>query len=176
MKYYALLHAVCGLAEGYSDTTVRWFNDLDKVLEAKGKLVAILMDDDNAESCTTSTDGTESVINYDIEECEHEIVKIIELKPTWPESKDIREYLVWDQMNCEAPYDGDYLPTDMAVIKDLCERQEAVADTFDVEAFHEFVRDIWYGNTAMFDADDLCIYYFKMPKVHLPSQPVEFKS
>ena len=164
MKYYALLHAVFGLAEGYSDTTVRWFNDLAKALEAKGKLVTILMDDDNAESCTTSTDGTESVINYDIEECEHEIVKIIELKPTWPESKDIREYLVWDQMNCEAPFDGDYLPNDMAVIKDLCERQEAVAETFSIESFHEFVRDLWYGNTAMFDADDLCIYYFQMPK------------
>ena len=176
MKYYALLHGVCGLAEGYSDTTVRWFNDLDKALEAKGKLVAILMDDDNAESCTTSTDGTESVINYDIEECEHEVVKIIELKPTWPENNAIAEYLVWDQMNCEAPYDGDYMPTDMAVVKDLCERQEAVAETFEIESFHEFVRDLWYGNTAMFDADDLCIYYFQMPKVHLPSQPVEFKS
>ena len=168
MKYYALLHAVCGLAEGYSDTTVRWFNDLDKALEAKGELVAILMDDDNAESCTTSTDGTESVINYDIEECEHEIVKIIEIKPTWPENNSIAEYFVWDQMNCEAPFDGDYMPTEMAVIKDLCERQEAVADTFDVESLHEFVRDLWYGGTAMFDADDLCIYYFRLPK--------EFKS
>ena len=168
MKYYALLHGVCGLAEGYSDTTVRWFNDLAKALEAKGKLVTILMDDDNAESCTTSTDGTESVINYDIEECEHEIVKIIELKPSFPEMVSVREFFVWDQMNCEAPYDGEYLPTDMAVIKDLCERQEAVADTFNVESFHEFVRDLWYGGTAMFDADDLCIYYFRLPK--------EFKS
>ena len=168
MKYYALLHAVCGLAEGYSDTTVRWFNDLAKALEAKGKLVTILMDDDNAESCTTSTDGTESVINYDIEECEHEIVKIIELKPSFPEMVSVREFFVWDQMNCEAPFDGEYLPTDMAVIKDLCERQEAVAETFSIESFHEFVRDLWYGGTAMFDADDLCIYYFRLPK--------EFKS
>ena len=67
MKYYALLHGVCGLAEGYSDTTVRWFNDLDKALEAKVKLRTILMDDDKAESCTTSTDGMQSDINYDIE-------------------------------------------------------------------------------------------------------------
>ena len=170
MKYYALLHGVCGLTEGYSDTSVRWFNDLDKALEAKGKLVAKLMDISHAESCTTSTDGTESVVNFDSEECEHEIVRIIELKPTWPESKDIREYLVWDQMNCEAPFDGEYLPSNMAVIKDLCERQEAVADTFDVEVFHEFVRDLWYGGAAMFDADDLCMYYFKMPK------PQEFNS
>ena len=176
MKYYALLHGVCGLAEGYSDTTVRWFNDLDKALEAKGKLVATLMDGNEAESCTTSTDGMESVVTFDSNEAEEEIVKIIELKPTWPENNAIAEYLVWDQMNCEAPFDGDYMPTDMAVIKDLCERQEAVADTLGIESFHEFVRDIWYGNTAMFDADDLCIYYFQMPKVHLPSQPVEFKS
>jgi len=175
MKYYALLHGVCGLAEGYSDTTVRWFNDLDKAMEAKQKSLARLMETEH-EEIVSSTDGTQDIIIYDDLNSEQEILKIIQLKPTWPENKDIREYLVWDQMNCEAPYDGDYLPTDMAVIKDLCERQEAVADTFDVEAFHEFVNDLWYGGAAMFDADDLCIYYFKMPKVHLPSQPVEFKS
>jgi len=164
MKYYALLHGVCGLAEGYSDTTVRWFNDLDKAIESKGKLVAKLMDINHAESCTTSTDGTESVITFDNDDCEQEIVKIVELKPTFPENVSIREFFVWDQMNCEAPYDGDYLPTDMAVIKDLCERQEAVADTFNVETLHDFVNDLWYGGTAMFDADDLCVYYFRVPK------------
>ena len=175
MKYYALLHGVCGLAEGYSDTTVRWFNDLDKAMEAKQKSLARLMETEH-EEIVSSTDGMQDIIIYDDLNSEQEILKIIELKPTWPEKKDVREYLVWDQMNCEAPFDGEYMPTEMAVIKDLCERQEAVADTFDVEAFHEFVRDLWYGNTAMFDADDLCIYYFQMPKVQLPSQPVEFKS
>lgn len=175
MKYYALLHGVCGLAEGYSDTTVRWFNDLDKAMEAKQKsLVGLTMA--TYDEIESTTNGMQDIITFSHDEGEQEILKIIEVKPTWPESKDIGEYLVWDQMNCEAPFDGDYMPTDMAVIKDLCERQEAVADTFDVEAFHEFVNDLWYGNTAMFDADDLCIYYFQMPKVHLPSQPVEFKS
>ena len=175
MKYYALLHGVCGLAEGYSDTTVRWFNDLDKAMEAKQSLLARLMETEH-EEIVSNTDGMQDIIIYDDLNSEQEIVKIIELKPTWPENNGIAEYLVWDQMNCEAPFDGDYMPTDLSVIKDLCERQEAVADTFDVEAFHEFVRDLWYGNTAMFDGDDLCIYYFQMPKVHLPSQPVEFKS
>ena len=122
--------------------------------------------------CTTTTDGMQDSVVYITisRRCEHEIVKIIELKPVWPNNRAICEYLVWDQMNCEAPYDGDYMPSDMAVIKDLCERQEAVSDSFDVEAFHEFVSDL-----AMFDADDLCIYYFQMPKVFTPSQPVEFK-
>ena len=162
MKYYALLHGVCGLAEGYSDTTVRWFNDLDKAMQAKQRTLESLMC--RYEEIVSSTDGMQDIVIIDDDNSEHEIVKIIELKTVWPNSRDIREYLVWDQMNCEAPYDGDYLPTDMAVIKDLCERQEAVADTFDVEAFHEFVNDLWYGGAAMFDADDLCIYYFKVPK------------
>ena len=175
MKYYALLHGVCGLAEGYSDTTVRWFNDLDKAMEAKQKLLARLMETEH-EEIVSNTDGMQDIIIYDDLNSEQEIVKIIELKPTWPENNSISEYLVWDQMNCEAPFDGVYMPTDMGVIKDLCERQEAVADSFDVEAFHEFVNDLWYGGVAMFDADDLCIYYFHMPKPQLPSQPVEFKS
>lgn len=164
MKYYALLHGVCGLAEGYSDTTVRWFNDLDKAMEAKQKSLARLMETEH-EEIVSSTDGMQDIIIYDDLNSEHEIVKIIELKPMWPTSSSIREWFVWDQMNCEAPYDGDYLPTDMSVIKDLCERQEAVADTFDVEVFHEFVNDLWYGGAAMFDADDICIYYFKLPKI-----------
>ena len=163
MKYYALLHAVCGLAEGYSDTTVRWFNDLDKAMEAKQKLLAILMNEIHVDVRST-TDGMQDIVVYNHDEAEEEIVKIIELKTVWPKSRDIREYLVWDQMNCEAPFDGDYLPTDMAVIKDLCERQEAVADSLDIESFHEFVNDLWYGGAAMFDGDDLCIYYFKVPK------------
>ena len=180
MKYYALLHAVCGLAEGYSDTTVRWFNDLDKAMEAKQKLLAILMNEIHVDVRST-TDGMQDIVVYNHDEAEEEIVKIIELKPTWSENATISEWLVWDQMNCEAPYDGGYLPTDMAVIKDLCERQEAVADSLDIESFHEFVNDLWYGSSAMFDGDDLCIYYFKMPKLELQEksfsayQPVQVK-
>jgi hypothetical protein len=163
MKYYALLHGVCGLAEGYSDTTVRWFNDLDEAKTAKQKSLAGLMMAAHEEIQST-TDGMQDIIVFSEDEGESEILKIVELKPTFPENVSIREFFVWDQMNCEAPYDGDYLPTDMAVIKDLCERQEAVADTFNVETFHDFVNDLWYGGTAMFDADDLCVYYFRVPK------------
>src|SRR6056300_411944 len=112
MKYYALLHGVCGLAEGYSDTTVRWFNDLDKAIESKGKLVAKLMDINHAESCTTSTDGTESVITFDDDDHEQEILKIIPCEPMF-DSQSRREYLIWNQMDCEAPFEGEYLPSDM---------------------------------------------------------------
>ena len=67
-------------------------------------------------------------------------------------------------MDCEAPLDGEYLPSDMGVVKDLCERLEAIAVAVCVDALHEFIRDLWYGKIAMFDADDLCVYYFQVPK------------
>ena len=167
MKQYALLHGVCGLAEGYSDTTVRWFNDLDKAMEAKQTTLARLMETEH-EEVESSTDGMQDIVIIDDDNSEHEIVKIIELKPTWPENPWITEYLVWDQMDCIAPYDGDYMPTDMAVIKDLCERLEAVAVAIEVEPLHEFVRDLYYKGDAMFDADDICIYYFRVPKLTTP--------
>jgi len=162
MKYYALLHGVCGLAEGYSDTTVQWFNDRQKALEKKGSLLKSLMTIPY-EGIVSSTDGTEDVITYTDRECEQEILKIIPCEPMF-DSQPRREYLIWNQMDCEAPFDGEYLPSDMGVVKDLCERMEEVSETFSVDALHEFVRDLWFGGTAMFDADDLCIYYFRIPK------------
>ena len=66
MKYYALLHAVCGLAEGYSDTTVRWFNDLDKAMEAKRRTLESLMC--RYEEVTSTTDGMQDIITIDSNE------------------------------------------------------------------------------------------------------------
>lgn len=163
MKLYAVLHGVCGLGEGYSDTSVDFFTSMQDALIKKGRLVEKLMNLDYAEMCQTSTDGTESIITFNDDDHEQETVRVIECNTTFDDLSE-REYFVWDQMNCEAPFDGDYLPTDMGVIKDLCERQEAVADTFDVEVFHEFINDLWYGGDAMFDADDICIHYFRIPK------------
>lgn len=160
MKYYALLHGVCGLAEGYSDTTVQWFNDRQKALEKKGSLLKSLMTIPY-EGIVSSTDGTEDVITFT--EGHEEILKIIPYEPMF-DSKSRREYLIWNQMDCEAPFDGGYLPSDMGVIKDLCERLEGVCDVVNIDILHEFIRDLWYQGDAMFDADDICIYYFKVPK------------
>lgn len=162
MKIYAVLHGVCGLAEGYSDTTVQWFKTMDEAQYHKGKLLNSLMTLPY-EEVVSSTDGTQDIITYVDRECEQEILKIIPCEPVF-DSQYHREYLIWNQMDCDAPLDGEYLPSDMGVIKDLCERMEDVSDVFSVDTFHEFVRDLWYNGDAMFDADDLCIYYFRVPK------------
>ena len=161
MKYYALLHGVCGLAEGYSDTTVRWFNDLDKAMEAKQRTLESLMC--RYEEIVSSTDGMQDIVIIDDDNSEHEILKIIPYRPLFSKQGQ-REYLVWNQMECQVEYEGEHLPTDMGVFVDLCDRLEAVTDTVSVEVLHEFITDLWYVSAAMFDADDICIYYFKIPQ------------
>ena len=163
MKLYAVLHGVCGLGEGYSDTSVDFFTSMDEAIKKKGNLVANLMNLDYAEACVTSTDGTESVITFNDDDHEQETVRVIECD-TMFDDQEFREYLVWDQMNCEAPFGGEYLPSDMAVIKDLCERLESVCDVVNIDILHEFIRDLWYQGDAMFDADDICMHYFRIPK------------
>ena len=162
MKNYALLHAVCGLAEGYSDTTVRWFKTLDEAMEAKKKLLERLMNELHVDVRST-TDGMQDIVVYNFDNAEEEIVKIIPYIPLFSKQGQ-REYLVWNQMDCQVEYDGEHLPTDMGVFVDLCDRLEAVTDTVSVELLHEFINDLWYGSAAMFDADDICIYYFKIPQ------------
>ena len=162
MKLYALLHGTCGLAEGYSETTVRWFNDLDEAIEAKQKsLVGLMMA--THEKIQSTMNGMQDIIVFNEEEAEQEILKIIPVEPVWDESW-VKEYLVWNQMDCHEEWSGEYLPSDMGVVKDLCERLEAVSDEVSVETFHEFIRDLWYNGDAMFDVDDLCVYYFGVPK------------
>jgi len=168
MKQYALLHGVCGLAEGYSDTTVRWFSDLDKAMEAKQQSLALLSITEH-EEIESSTDGMQDIITFSHDESEAEILKIIPVEYMWSDNPLIqphicREYLVWNQMDCRAEWGGKYLLSDLGVIKDLCERLDAIAVAVGVEPLHEFVKDLRrYGN-AMFDADDICIYYFEIPK------------
>lgn len=162
MKLYALLHGVCGLAEGYSDTTVRWYKTLDEAIEAKQKsLVGLMMA--THEEIQSTTDGMQDIITFSHDEAEAEILKIIPVEPMWNESS-VKEYLVWNQMDCHGEWGGEYLPSDMGVVKDLCERLEAVSDEVSVETLHEFIRDLWYNGDAMFDADDLCVHYFRVPK------------
>ena len=52
MKLYASIHGVCGLAEGYSDTTVQFFKTLEQAKEHKGRLLDFLMKTEHEEVIT----------------------------------------------------------------------------------------------------------------------------
>ncbi len=166
MKLYASLHGVCGLAEGYSDTTVQFFKTLEQAKEHKARLLALLMKEEH-EEIITHADGTQDIIVMNDLESEHEILKIIEVNPLWdtePKSRYTREWLMWNQMDCEVMYDGEYLPTDMGCIKEATDALHGTAESMPMDEWADFVGGIYYRGEAMLDADDVCIHFFRIPK------------
>jgi len=169
MKLYASLHGVCGLAEGYSDTTVQFFKTLEQAKEHKARILDLLMKDEPEEVITLS-DGTQDIIVMNDLESEHEILKIIEVNPLWdtdhfnPANSSTREWLMWNQMDCEAMYDGEYLPTDMGCIKEATDAMHGTTESMPMDEWADFVGGIYYRGEAMLDADDVCIHFFRIPK------------
>jgi len=171
MKLYASIHGVCGLAEGYSDTTTRFFKTPDEALEHKSRLLDILTQDPH-EKVVSQADGMEDIIIFNDDEGEHQILKIVEVNPLWdtePKSRYTREWLMWNQMESEPVLDGEYLPTDMGAVKYAL---EAISDSqrsdlglvFDLDSFQSFFNDLWYNKASMLDGDDVCIHFFRIPK------------
>lgn len=171
MKLYASIHGVCGLAEGYSDTTVQFFKTLEQAKEHKAKVLALVMKDGYEEIITLS-DGTQDIVVVNDDESEHEILKIIEVEPLWdtdhfnPAVSRTPEWLMWNQMESEAMYNGEYLPTDIGCIKEATDALYATNESMLMEPWDDFVNSIFYQNSAMLDADDVCIHFFRIPKSH----------
>jgi hypothetical protein len=169
MKLYASIHGVCGLAEGYSDTTVQFFKTLEQAKEHKARILDLLMKDEPEEVITLS-DGTQDIIVMNDDESYHEILKIVEVNPLWdtdhfnPANSSTREWLMWNQMDTEVMYDGEFLPTDMGCIKEATDALYGTNESMLMEPWSDFVGGIFYRGEAMLDADDVCIHFFRVPK------------
>ena len=169
MKLYASLHGVCGLAEGYSDTTAQFFKTLEQAKEHKARILDLLMKDEPEEVITLS-DGTQDIIVMNDDESYHEILKIVEVNPLWdtdhfnPANSSTREWLMWNQMDTEVMYDGEFLPTDMGCIKEATDALYGTNESMLMEPWSDFVGGIFYRGEAMLDADDVCIHFFRVPK------------
>jgi len=181
MKLYASIHGVCGLAEGYSDTTVQFFKTLEQAKEHKARILDFLMKEEvkAIESnrgfsgglvVESLSDGTQDIITMNEEECEQEILKIVEVNPLYdtdkpdPANSSTREWLIWNQMDAEAMYNGEYLPTDMGCIKEATDALHGTVESIPMDEWADFVGGIYYRGEAMLDADDVCIYFFRVPK------------
>ena len=181
MKLYASIHGVCGLAEGYSDTTVQFFKTLEQAKEHKARILDLLMKEE-VEAIESNrgfsgglvveslSDGTQDIITMNEDECEQEILKIVEVNPLWdidkpdPANSSTREWLMWNQMDTEVMYNGEYLPTDMGCIKEATDALYGVNESMLMEPWADFVGGIYYRREAMLDADDVCIHFFRIPK------------
>lgn len=173
MKLYASIHGVCGLAEGYSDTTVAFFKTLDEALEHKARLLKTITKSP-FEEVISQADGLGDIIVINDDESEHEMLKVVEIEPMYDSTSGIyfREWFVWDQMDNE-PYCDGYLPSDMGSVRTALEAIEfraplpgrGRARTFDLDVFKDFFNDLWYNSQSTLDCDDLCLHFFRIPKL-----------
>jgi hypothetical protein len=190
MKQYAVIHAVAGLYEGYSDTTCEFFptkeaaqKHIDQILLDYGKdemCVCIEHQDDGVEvTMTRDYENYQACVPSDMEhddwvadngdDCSVEVFRIIEIDCERYENAPSTEHmwLTWDQQDtCQA---WDYTPLCMSLVARVA---SDVQDNTGKYACHEtnmyqlteFISDVYYRSHAFIDIDDYTMHAFRIPK------------
>ena len=188
MKQYAVIHAVAGLFEGYSDTTCEFF---PKRGFADKHILQILSDYRKDEMCvnidhreddiyvtlTRQYEDYHACVPSDMEHDDYvadnmddvsvEVFRVIELDN--PYRKDTTEscWLTWDQQDTTQAWD--YYPLCMSLVARV---SSDVMDNTGKYSCHEtnmyqlteFISSVYYRNHAFIDVDDYSMHAFRIPK------------
>ena len=183
MKQYAVIHAVCGLFEGYSDTTCEFFpkrsfaekhikqmlegyrdDDLCVNIDHDGDSTYVTMGDaDDYKACVPEDmDHDDWVAEND---ASVEVFRIIEIDAWRYDNKETTEHmwLTWDQQDtCVA---WDYYPLCMSLVarvsSDVMDNDQSMHS---LEQLTDFISSVYYGNAAFIDIDDYTMHAFRIPK------------
>ena len=192
MKIYAVIHGVCGLFEGYSDTTCEFFPDeetalkhikqhvdtyredemcvnIDHTFGPYSTYVTMDRDPDNYKACVPSD------MTHDDYVAEHgcdvsvEVFRLVEIDN--PYRKDTTEsvWLTWDQQDTSVAWD--YYPLCMSLVARVSsDVMDTTNDDYPTQSLHnlaqlgEFISSVYYRNEAFIDVDDYTMYAFRIPK------------
>ena len=183
---YAVIHAVCGLFEGYSDTTCEFFPDKETALKHIKQHVDTYREDEMCVNIDHDVDSTYVTMTRDHEDyhacvpsdMEHddyvaefmddvsvEVFRIIEIDCERYENAPSTEHmwLTWDQQDtCQA---WDYYPLCMSLVarvsSDVMDNDPSVHG---LEQLTDFISSVYYGNHAFIDIDDYTMHAFRIPK------------
>ena len=135
MQYYAVIHAVCGLFEGYSDTSCDWFptkeaaqKHIDQVLGDYRKDEMCVNIDHSGESTyvtmTNDPDDYKACVPEDMDhddwvaenDASVEVFRIVEVDAWRYDKKETTEHmwLTWDQLDACVAWD--YYPLCMSIV------------------------------------------------------------
>ena len=192
MKQYAVIHAVAGLFEGYSDTTCEFFpkrrladNHILDILKGyrKDDMCVEIDDSDPTNICVTLTRQYEdyhacvpSDMDHDdwvadnMDDVSVEVFRIIEIDN--PYRKDTTEscWFTWDQLDASPAWD--YYPLCMSLVARVSsDINDGVSGesrkTFDpwvVDQLNDFIQQVYMGKHAFIDVDDYVMHAFRIPK------------
>ena len=189
MKQYAVIHAVAGLFEGYSDTTCEFFPDRklaekhitqilsdyandDMCVDVSGGLddgiyVTMTRDYENYAACVPSDMEHDDWVAENMDDVSVEVFRIIELDMSNRSDSTESCWLTWDQL--EATEAWDYYPLCMSLVarvsSDVMDNTGKYTDyELTLEQLAGFVREVYYGNHAFIDMDDYVMHAFRIPK------------
>jgi hypothetical protein len=185
MKQYAVIHAVAGLFEGYSDTTCEFFpkrgfaeKHLKQILDGYRKdemCVCIEHQDDGAEvtmtrdyddynACVPSDMTHDDYVAENGDDVSVEVFRIIEVDMSNRSDSTESCWLTWNQI--EATQAWDYFPLCMSLVarvsSDVMEHGGKYSDP--LYQLTEFISSVYYRNHAFIDVDDYVMHAFRIPK------------
>ena len=189
MKQYAVIHAVAGLFEGYSDTTCEFFpkrgfaeKHLKQILDDYRKdemCVCIEHQDDGAEvTMTRNYEDYHACVPSDMEhddwvaengdDCSVEVFRIIEIDLSNRSDSTESCWLTWNQI--ETTQAWDYFPLCMSLVARVSSEvhDTAVGDPdamyYACTQLDDFIQSVYKLNHASIDVDDYVMHAFRIPK------------
>jgi len=184
MKQYAVIHAVAGLFEGYSDTTCEFFPNkgfaekhIKQLLDDYRKdemcvnidgtedavYVTIDRDPDNYKACVPSDMDHDDYVAEHGDDCTVEVFRIIELDMSNRSDSTESCWLTWDQQDTTQAWD--YQPLCMSLVarvsSDVMDNDQSVHG---LEQLTDFISSAYYRSHAFIDVDDYVMHAFRIPK------------
>ena len=185
MKQYAVIHAVAGLFEGYSDTTCEFF---PKRGLADKHILQILSDyrkdkmcvniehreDDIYVTLTRQYMDYHACVPHDMDhddwvadnmdDVSVEVFRIIEVDLSNRSDSTESCWLTWDQLDATPAWD--YYPLCMSLVarvsSDVMENAGEYSEP--LYQLNEFIQSVYYRNHAFIDVDDYVMHAFRIPK------------
>jgi hypothetical protein len=187
MKQYAVIHAVAGLFEGYSDTTCEFFpkrgfadRHIAQILDDYRKdemcvqidhatedavYVTMTRDYDNYKACVPSDMTHDDYVAEYGDDISVEVFQVIEVDMSNRSDSTESCWLTWDQQDCSVAWD--YFPLCMSLVarvsSDVMDNDQSVHG---LEQLTEFISSVYYRNHAFIDIDDYVMHAFRIPKPH----------
>ena len=188
MKQYAVIHAVAGLFEGYSDTTCEFFPDrgradkhIKQVLDDfrrdemcvciehqdDGAEVTMTRDYDNYKACVPSDMTHDDYVAEHGDDVSVEVFRIIEVDLSNRSDSTESCWLTWNQI--EAAQAWDYFPLCMSLVTRVSSDLYDNANDEDAKGqalteLTEFISSVYYRSHAFIDVDDYVMHAFRIPK------------
>ena len=189
MKQYAVIHAVAGLFEGYSDTSCEFFpkrgfaeKHIKQLLDEyrKDEMCVEIDDEDITNVCVTLTRKYDyyhacvpSYVEHDEwvakngDDLSIEVFRIIEIDMSNRTDSTQHMWLTWDQQDCSVALDC--FPLCMSLVARV---SSDVMDNTGKYSCHEtnmyqlteFISDVYKRSHAFIDVDDYTMHAFRIPK------------